>query len=1015
MLEIIYETSFNSLRNQLFKNISHLLSTQKTLGQTIEVIVPDGVTGQILLRHYAHEKGISFGLSMKVFPQWLKQVTGRGEEDRLEVRRFSLKIWKILTSDHEFIKRHPRLRHYVQNKLEDPVDLYDMARRIANVLSDYITYRSDWVKTWQENTQLQEALDLHKDYLWQRELLLKLLEEKTEENDQQPQPSKAVYDIFMPRVLPPMAIEFLKKNAKDPNTIVRLYMLALENTTHDDDYSELNLRAYRSIRNELESITPLTVSSSTKTSNSLLGYYQQALYEGKWDKRDTKLDSSIRFIEATDTVRELENIADLLNTLFKDKELNLTPDDVFVASTDIQSITPLINGVFKSLPKPIDFQILGRAPSQELQSSEALLTFGNLLFQSLDFVALEQFLELPSVGELYRISLNDVSILTDWLRRAGYRCGINAEHLSRTQREFAHDGTLQRALERLCTGYTIDSTVSSAIGDTMAINAGSRSFDTVTKRPDLLQTILRIYDDFSHCLPPSEHHIDAVRNWVKSLIELLFCKNAPEINRLTYTLDLVYSDVQECIGTEIDPRVFWRLFASEVESRSGSRRQNGSVTFGGINALPSISHKVTIIMGLGGDSNFPSTPVFDEFNLMRQKGLKRNTDPNPVEESREAFIRLLMSTQERVYLSYSVGRDRLTEPSFVVQEFEEQLKQLYDKEICDNLKVVLPLSETSSLNFQKSESRFWVSMNKEAFEIAQQNNIQKQPESAFIGNFKINREEIPNPLPLETLFAFFKDPNGWLEKLLKIQTAEAVETVALSWAFEKSDDYLFSSSFIKEILQHRDLASHEFERLVTKRIASDPYFGFKALRSDRPDWVNNVLTDIENFKMAVSSKQVSTQPEQYKLEVGHWVITSEHIPTYDKSGGLCEICASKNQHRNTLFKWIFLAACGQCIPLTIYRDGEVYQYRPIKTSDLAREFFESAVKFFDAALESLLPPYYGEEREGLLLRGRSLPDKTVKETLDKIFGLSSSAHKNPIVIKLDNWNKLAPNLNSDNQ
>jgi len=61
--------------------------------------------------------------------------------------------WRVYAAfgDAGFVAAHPRLQAYLQQA--DEVMRYELARRVAALLDQYITYRPDWLQAWQSGRQ----------------------------------------------------------------------------------------------------------------------------------------------------------------------------------------------------------------------------------------------------------------------------------------------------------------------------------------------------------------------------------------------------------------------------------------------------------------------------------------------------------------------------------------------------------------------------------------------------------------------------------------------------------------------------------------------------------------------------------------------------------------------------------------------------------------------------------------------------------------------------------------------
>lgn len=121
-------------------------------------------------------------------------------------------------------------------------------------------------------------------------------------------------------------------------------------------------------------------------------------------------------------------------------------------------------------------------------AARALVDLGKLLMDGITLDRLNAWLELPIAAQSLGLTLDDLNILHDWLRTAGFRAGLNNRHFKATHPEAndallteASDGTLERAIERLSWGYVLDEGTDACPCDILPVEHGGNRFNTLSE------------------------------------------------------------------------------------------------------------------------------------------------------------------------------------------------------------------------------------------------------------------------------------------------------------------------------------------------------------------------------------------------------------------------------------------------------------------------------------------------------------------------------------------------------
>lgn len=166
MIQIYSSNSYALLRRLLIEMVRAERSAggeelASVFGAT-SIVVPGEAVRDDLMRAFAREEGIASGLDMQFLGQWLEPRTGAVVGKSNRGYELEWMVWTLL-KDPAFIGRPEcsRLRHYLSGQSE--VAYVQLARRIANLFTIYVSYRVDWVLDWMREDDSADAVMLHGD------------------------------------------------------------------------------------------------------------------------------------------------------------------------------------------------------------------------------------------------------------------------------------------------------------------------------------------------------------------------------------------------------------------------------------------------------------------------------------------------------------------------------------------------------------------------------------------------------------------------------------------------------------------------------------------------------------------------------------------------------------------------------------------------------------------------------------------------------------------------------------
>lgn len=576
-------------------------------------------------------------------------------------------------------------------------------------------------------------------------------------------------------------------------------------------------------------------------------------------------DDSLLFVRAPTATRELESLADWLQTLFA-RDKTLKPDDVLVVMPDISAAEPLIDKVFGSLPpeRRIDWTVTGARPLDSDPAAMAVLTLLRFFEGRCDIEGFLNWVSLPIVGDRYGFSVSDSSVLRNWLDAAGYLYGLSDEHLLKTDPTTfgtVRDMTLNCALERLSLGFLLPEAAVDPLGDVLPVRGNEEAgWVRVGDRPRLFEALLEIGEQLERfrlgtLKPKNPLQWSA---WVSDLIAVFF---PPEFDKVNFgavrnTAETLADDmcrVGEAVG-EVSYELFVEALGQRLDDEPTGARGNGTVTFSGMSQMRNLPYRVIAVLGLNADCAFPGTTRREEFDLMAVA--PRLGDRDSRIDNRNVFLDLVLAAREHLMISFVCGTGTDAEdrqPSIVAQELLAWVLGMATdrKEAESRLVKRVSLSDYSPENFVKQE-RGWRSHDPELFgalQVAMKANY-GEPLPVF-ANAGTAAWSARSNVTLSELYGYWKNP---------AKTTLHVMNIMLPQPLEARERSIMGDSSNLAIWKRKNeawsaLEAGESRDDILRRWAANPRWGAVGVR----EW--KTATDID----AVEGILASTRLEKAKM------------------------------------------------------------------------------------------------------------------------------------------------------
>ena len=391
-------------------------------------------------------------------------------------------------------------------------------------------------------------------------------------------------------------------------------------------------------------------------------------------KGNIACDGSVQFHRCHSRLREVQALHDRLLDLFA-HDKTLTPRDVAVMSPEIGAYAPYIESVFGGVARD-DARYLPYAlsdcPVREAHPLVGVaLRLVALPTSRLELNEISEWLALPALQRRFGIDESDAARLSDWLRNAGVRWGLDAAQRASIGAGNYGEFSWRFGLDRLLLGYAsgeldaADGLISGIAPDAAVEGTSAAVLGAVLRIVDLLDGLLH-----------AQRSAHAPQQWQKiyndtfdRLFDTAADRDASQaLERVRRTLaDFAEETAQAGMTEPLD----WACVRDELtvrlaEPERAFRFFGGGITICGMVPLRAVPFRVICLIGMN-EGAFPRRDRASPF----ERETDRNAEPSIRDEDRYLFLQQLMAARDRLYLSW-VGEDArdgsIQEPSAVVAE-----------------------------------------------------------------------------------------------------------------------------------------------------------------------------------------------------------------------------------------------------------------------------------------------------------------------------------------------------------
>lgn len=709
-------------------------------------------------------------------------------------------LFKIL-AEKDFVKRFTHIAaYYTEDNPDKDLKRMALAEKIADLFDQYQIYRPEMIRDWNRATLQDLQKDDWQEYLWI----------KAKELSGEKMPDKTFVGNFIIETLKsPIAQKRLQNNMP----AVFLFGLSVTTDFHmqifhevgkviDISYYLLNpapglywfedlseKQAFRLQRKglidkldnnlgnnlltswgkviqhtfgmlfksdelinnyeEVDLISPKTDSLLHKIQHDI--FYNLSDTERENIKYEDLKDGSLSIHSSFTPAREVEALYNFLVSLVDQKKEILSPRDIVVMVSDIDSYAPYIKAVFKNAPYQFYFSIADESFSSNDTIAAALIALMEM--NSQNFKA-EDVLQLLDFGYIRkRFGISDIALIRNVVDKANIRFGIDGET--------ADDSiyvSWNYGLEKIIYGICIS-------GDEEYFTGEHSLFPVDMVEGAAAQELIK-FTHFVQVLIASINDRDknrSISDWVKYverlLIDLVFDpgENADEDYTLLLKQLEKYNAINALLTDDLSYQLFSHSFLNSVQSSvSTGSFAGGGITFCSLIPMRSIPFKVVALLGLNFDK-FPRKENQVNFNLMNKN--PRKGDRNVKENDKHLFLETLLSAQDYLYISYigqSAKDNSSIPPSALVDELIDYLQTKYteNEELSKEIITKHPLHSFSIKNQENGKINY----------LAIKDNAQY--------NFFLTKEKEEltfNQIAVNDFISFFKNPfKAYFNKVLRI-------------------------------------------------------------------------------------------------------------------------------------------------------------------------------------------------------------------------------------------------------
>lgn len=792
MIHLIKSHNLNTLSGALAEKLAETAPGDPFVSQT--VIVPNLDTARWFKLFAAEKNGIAANLKCMLPAEWLWR----------QIRKIYPKLPELLPSDLQPMKwslfqllsdesvrgKFRVLNRYVERQPKERREqaTFQLAGQIASVFDEYLVYRPEMILRW------QKGLSGKSDEKWQAELWRFLNDSWKKSDDKKLKNRAELFDevftefsnqkletdeslfILNPGLLPMPIVKLLEKIGEQSDLFVYQMELSKELKENNNELFQVFGRESESIYEVINILSPdEMINLHPEISEiSQLSQLKSNILNGESNQNHSGNENEISGIEIRschNPLREIEVLHQFLLEKFEEDE-SLQPDDILVATPDLETYRPYIKAVFdqaeNDVPQ-IPYHAGYSARHSELGIERALLRLLTVIDSRFEFSEVIDLFMMKPVYQSFRISESDCHKLKRWMEENHVVWGLDANHRQEFDQPTEEVQTWNSALRRGWFGNLLGGKEGDVKDDLLFYQSIRTTND---------QQIWAAFSNYLHQLDTMRKEIKQKKtctgwtSWLTNRLDSLF-DDASLGSLEAQMIKQVINQIQEQAGIGFcEKDIPFSLFKSELTSMLDRHKASGAlftngVTFSSMVPVRSIPFKIIALIGLNG-SDFPRKQITPDFDLMAQNPLPG--ERNRKNEDRNLFLESIMAAGDIHYCSY-IGQSPVDNeeipPSTIVSEWADVIANASGKEPNAIIKKEA-LSGFSRSNFESGKSYSGVYL--------QTARAMENDEGAISGlklHHPIPQEDSEEPIQVDELTRFYGNPIRWfLRKRFEVSLRE---------------------------------------------------------------------------------------------------------------------------------------------------------------------------------------------------------------------------------------------------
>jgi len=730
MLYTFKSHSLVDLAERLAEELTHRIPDDPF--DPVQIVVPNLDTSRWLRLIISEKNGIVANCRFLLPAEWQfqqirKAYQGLPTKLPSDPAPLTWSLFDLLMDDRKRA-RFNRPDRYVRmqpDEIKEKV-VYQLSSRIASVYDQYIVYRPELITGWQKG-----EISNDEDEQWQAKLWLELGKERKKREKGTGFPNKAelileavdhlktgktdhsqpLY-LFNPGLIPAPIVK-MSEHASE-QTDVLLFLMKFQKVKSAKSESEHQLfqafgeeaKGVQLLYNFQNEKSEYILESPVLNSESALQHIQKSIIENENRSPWVGDLNSLEIRSCHSPLREIEVLHQFLLRCFQDNP-DLSPDDVIVATPNLETYLPFIHAVFgteqEGLPKIPYHAGFGSQAGSGLK--RVLTQLLDLIDSRLGFTEVTDLFMEQTVRQRFDVSESGSARIKRWMEENHVIWGVDEEHRKEVKQPESNLHTWKSALRRGWKGILMgEQTDPFADGDLHFHQIEGREREEEWSAFSAFLGKLREFGKISEKNRTVGDWCDFTQKLIASICSEGVLKER-EADEIRIALDSV-SEAAETSGVRqnISFGLFRTQFKKQLENSSASTASfTRGVTFSTMVPVRSIPAQIIALIGLK-ESDFPRKPKAADFDLMAR--YQNPTDRNRKNEDRNLFLESIMAAGKIHYCSY-IGMSRVDNepipPSPIVSEWLSFISEIAGKK-SDELVVSSPLHGFSRENFIQKES-----------------------------------------------------------------------------------------------------------------------------------------------------------------------------------------------------------------------------------------------------------------------------------------------------------------------